>query len=397
MTYSVGMYWSALRHREREHVFLSIFKPFPHHFLNKQTKKVLEQTNYMTGSSYIPQSTSTAYYTPRNDVIQTASTDRDNIAHSPSSLKDMQLSDESTSCTITKSGRIVKVSQIALFSHQWAQSCPSSFRLSRYLGQGSFGKVFQATDNFGRDVALKVLHKHMYHYQYRLINTLFRREINNHGRLSHQNIIQLFAVLEDDHDIILVQEYAPRGDLFIFMKAMFDCNRLDERWIARAVYDITVALQHCHRRFIVHGDLKPENILVCAGGRMKLTDFGWSLNLKQGGIKKWRGGAAYEGEEEDGRKCGTPAFRAPEIWNRWKCGTKVDMWSLGTLTYEMLYGRLPFRGQNARWFWTWARFPKQRVSDEARDFVKKLLQKNQEKRMSSEQVLEHHWIKKHVM
>ena len=104
---------------------------------------------------------------------------------------------------------------------------------------------------------------------------------------------------------------------------------------------------------------------------------------------------AHEGDEGCSKgRSESLEYRAPEIWNYRKCGTEVDMWALGVLTYELLYGTMPFDGESVRWFWTKLKFRDDgEASKEAIDFIRRLLVRNAEKRMSSEEALKHRWLK----
>merc|ERR1712127_291492 len=97
--------------------------------------------------------------------------------------------------------------------------------------------------------------------------------------------------------------------------------------------ELVLAITYLHRNCILYRDLKPENILIDENGHIKLTDFGLSKLLKHR-------------EEITGSFCGTVEYMAPEIVGKEGHGLAADYWSMGVLIYEMLFGKLPFRGAN---------------------------------------------------
>lgn len=163
----------------------------------------------------------------------------------------------------------------------------------------------------------------------------------------------------------------------------------DEQTAKREIKQIIAALQYCHSKGIVHRDLKPENLLYSTSGPeavVKLADFGLAKICKEDQLMK--------------TACGTPGYVAPEILSRKKYDEKVDVWSLGVITYILLCGFPPFyHNNNAVLFKKIKRgdydFPAPywtNVSEEAKDFIRKILVVKPEKRLSLEKLLEHPWL-----
>lgn len=144
------------------------------------------------------------------------------------------------------------------------------------------------------------------------------------------------------------------------------------------------ALTYLHKKHVIHRDIKPENILVGIHGEIKISDFGWSVHAPN---------------SRRTTLCGTLDYLPPEMLNGSSYHSeKVDLWSLGVLTYEFLCGKAPFEDDPMK---TQMRICKSDmkvpdfVSPEAADLIKRLLVVNPNNRIPLDQVLEHPWILKH--
>lgn len=225
-----------------------------------------------------------------------------------------------------------------------------------------------------------------------LIHSKMQRKCS---KISPSPLVGLYGIFEDDcerHDILIL-EHMGCGDLF-------DAVVQTQRDVATIVYDIALALQQCHSAGCVHGDIKSENIMVDRSGRMKLADFGWSFHV---------GEDDNDDEGDDDEPCdrelmGTEEFRAPEVWKyagrRQRLGPEVDMWSLGVVAYELMFGCLPFEGDDARYWWKRPLFRAAsgsvgvEVDAEGVSLVKGLLRRNVQRRLTAECVLADGWIMK---
>lgn len=143
--------------------------------------------------------------------------------------------------------------------------------------------------------------------------------------LDHPNIIKLFNHFEEENYIYLMIEYAGGGQLWQKLKKE---GRLDENTVKKYMADIILAVEYLHSQNppIIHRDIKPENIMLDETGRIKLVDFGWS-NFKN---------------RQRMTFCGTPDYLAPEMILEQGHDEKLDIWSIGVLTYELLTGKAPF-------------------------------------------------------
>lgn len=251
------------------------------------------------------------------------------------------------------------------------------FEIGRALGKGKFGNVYLAREKQSKYiVALKVLSKKQL-IKHQLQHQL-RREIEIQAHLHHKNILQLFGYFYDDDRVYLILEYAPRGELY---KKLKDSKFFDDKTSSTYISQIIEALEVCHSRDVIHRDIKPENILIGFDGELKIADFGWSVH-------------APSSRRET--MCGTLDYLPPEMVQRKVYDKSVDLWCLGVLTYEFLVGSPPFEMESQEE--TYSRILQvhyttpAHVSDLAKNFIGKLLQKRPQDRMPLAEARNHDWI-----
>ncbi|XP_057949481.1 serine/threonine-protein kinase Aurora-3 [Malania oleifera] len=257
----------------------------------------------------------------------------------------------------------------------------ADFEVGRPLGQGKFGRVYVAREVQTKYiVALKVLFKVKID-KYRLRHQL-RREMQIQSSLCHPNILRLFGWFDDDERIYLILEYAHGGELY---KKLRKSGRLTEGQAATYIASLTQALAYCHEKHVIHRDIKPENLLLDHEGRLKIADFGWSV------------------QSSDKRRtmCGTLDYLAPELVENRAYDHAVDNWTLGILLYEFLHGVPPFEAESQtdtfrRIMKIDLSFPSTHVSAEAKNLISRLLVKDSSKRLSLQKILEHPWIIKNA-
>ncbi|KAK2059415.1 kinase-like protein [Colletotrichum caudatum] len=259
------------------------------------------------------------------------------------------------------------------------------FEIGRPLGKGKFGRVYLARERTsGFICALKVLHKN--ELQQGRVEKQVRREIEIQSNLRHPNILQLYGHFHDSKRVFLILEYAGKGELYKHLRKE---SRFPEWKSAQYIAQMASALRYLHRKHVIHRDIKPENILMGIHGEIKISDFGWSVHAPN---------------NRRNTMCGTLDYLPPEMIKPGSSDNyyneKVDLWSLGVLTYEFLVGEAPFEDtpvmtqrRIARADMTVPSF----VSPEAKDLIKKLLVLDPEKRIPLEQVQTHPWIVKHCV
>lgn len=213
------------------------------------------------------------------------------------------------------------------------------------------------------------------------------REVAIQIRLDHPNITRLYAAFRDDNRIVLVQEYDGAVNVRQFL-ARKGVLRLTEE-VVRDVFmpQVLDALEYLHEHGVCHRDLKPENILVNERGMVRLCDFGVSIDLN---------------DEVAASRCGTIGYMAPEVlrcplkktmWDNKDLkelhyAWKVDVWSIGIVTYELLVGMPPAPGGDVS---PLPRFPKF-MSACAVDFVSACLNRCASLRPCVQQMKESEWL-----
>lgn len=160
----------------------------------------------------------------------------------------------------------------------------------------------------------------------RLID-LVEMEVELLQKIDHPNIIKLFDVRRTKNNYYLVFEFCEKGDLEKYLKKHCEVP-LREDIIKKLIYDIAGAVRLIHSKNIVHRDIKLANILLTRDFTVKLSDFGFAKFSNSEMLME-----TY---------CGTPMNMAPEILFRQQYTFKCDIWSLGVVVYQLVYGKLPF-------------------------------------------------------
>ena len=272
----------------------------------------------------------------------------------------------------------------------------SFYLYGRLIGQGAFGKVNIGLNILsGRVVAIKSFNKkELEKSGDNMKKILYETDLMK--KLNHPNVTKILEMFEDKEYILLSMEYINGGNLFSFVKKR---RKLSEKTAKFLFKQIILGIQHIHSNKIVHRDIKLENILIDLNNNIKICDFGI------GKVLSFNKQLLYD-------KCGTPMYMAPEILlsskNHGYEGYPVDIWSAGISLYIMLSGTLPFNLKNKGsssmeessennielQYSIINNKPKpiEKISDEARDLLKGLLNKNPNKRLTIEQILNHPWL-----
>ncbi|KAF5916537.1 NUAK family SNF1-like kinase 2 [Diceros bicornis minor] len=265
----------------------------------------------------------------------------------------------------------------AVKRHHHKHNLRHRYEFLETLGKGAYGKVKKARESAGRLVAIKSIRKDKIKDEQDLMH--IRREIEIMSSLNHPHIIAIHEVFENSSKIVIVMEYASRGDLYDYIS---ERQRLSERDARHFFRQIVSAVHYCHQNGIVHRDLKLENILLDANGNIKIADFGLSNLYHQGKFLQ--------------TFCGSPLYASPEIVNgKPYTGPEVDSWSLGVLLYILVHGTMPFDGQDHKTL-------VKQISDgayreppkpsDACGLIRWLLMVNPTRRATLEDVASHWWV-----
>ncbi|KAF8407120.1 hypothetical protein HHK36_006245 [Tetracentron sinense] len=222
----------------------------------------------------------------------------------------------------------------------------NDFDIGKPLGRGKFGHVYLAREKKSNHiVALKVLFKSQ--LKQSQVEHQLRREVEIQSHLRHPNILRLYGYFYDQTRVYLILEYAAKGELY---KELQKCKIFSEK--------------------------------CAATGELKIADFGWSVHT----FNRRR------------TMCGTLDYLPPEMVESVEHDASVDIWSLGILCYEFLYGVPPFEAKEhsdtyRRIIKVDLKFPpKPIVSSAAKDLISQMLVKDSSQRLPLHKLLEHPWI-----
>nr|XP_028601353.1 NUAK family SNF1-like kinase 1 isoform X2 [Podarcis muralis] len=231
-----------------------------------------------------------------------------------------------------------KQQQQGVKRHHHKHNLKHRYELQETLGKGTYGKVKRAIERFsGRVVAIKSIRKDKIKDEQDMVH--IRREIEIMSSLSHPHIITIYEVFENKDKIVIIMEYASKGELYDYIS---ERRRLNERETRHFFRQIVSAVHYCHKNGVVHRDLKLENILL-----------------------------------DD------------------NCNIKVDSWALGVLLYTLVYGTMPFDGfdhKNLIRQISSGEYREPTQPSDARGLIRWMLMVNPERRATIEDIANHWWV-----
>lgn len=214
------------------------------------------------------------------------------------------------------------------------------FSRSNRLGEGAFAEVFLGTAVTGtakRRVAIKRIPKRKARDDPKMQRQL-RNEIALLRELrGHPNVVQLLDNREDAEHIHIILEYCNGGDLAKHLKR---CAPLPEAHTHDVLSQLAEAIKHTRKNHVVHRDIKPHNVLLSinpkrrCGFDVKLSDFGFACQMAPSDMT-----ATF---------CGSPLHMAPEVLAGEQYDPKIDLWSIGTIAYQMATGATPYRASTTQ-------------------------------------------------
>ncbi|KAM3258881.1 hypothetical protein ACQJBY_050569 [Aegilops geniculata] len=264
------------------------------------------------------------------------------------------------------------------------------YRLGAELGRGEFGVTRRCEDAAtGEALACKTIRRKRLRRAADAEDV--RREVDILRRMSALEgaagaVVRLREACEDPEGVHLVMELCEGGELF---DRIFARSHYTERAAAKIGRTIAHVVQLCHDNGVMHRDLKPENFLFAGkeeDSPLKAIDFGLSVYFEPG--------------ERFTEVVGSGIYMAPEVLMR-SYGPEADVWSAGVILYILLCGVPPFWGDTderiaesiIRGEIKFEREPWPKVSQTAKDLVKKMLDPDPATRLTAKQVFEHPWLK----
>ncbi|KAJ7069991.1 protein kinase C1 [Mycena amicta] len=205
------------------------------------------------------------------------------------------------------------------------------FNFLAVLGKGNFGKVMLAEEKKSNGLyAIKVLKKEFIIDNDEVESTRSEKRVFlAAARERHPFLLGLHSCFQTETRVYFVMEYVSGGDLMLHIQR----KQFSLRQAKFYASEVLLALEYFHKNGIIYRDLKLDNILLTLDGHVKVADYGLCKE------EMWYG-------KTTSTFCGTPEFMAPEILLEQRYGRAVDWWAFGVLTYEMLLGQSPFRGDD---------------------------------------------------
>ena len=259
------------------------------------------------------------------------------------------------------------------------------YDLGAVIGSGHYGTVYEAVDKkSGMMAAVKYIIKP----QDDVRRAHADRETELARYLSHPNLVKVYDVYEEPHANYIVMEYLRGGNLCEFWRA--GRNRCSEKNAVRIARQLLSVVQYLHIHDIVHRDINPENILLDDHGSIRLIDLGLAGRVPPGGNGSYCF-ASLRGSSE---------FCAPEIIQGTPHGKPVDIFACGVLIFQAMTGCIPYAGSTdddvlenivmgridecpTKWGTT---------SEEGQQFIRCLLQRDQDRRLTAIEVNRHPWL-----
>lgn len=283
----------------------------------------------------------------------------------------------------------------------------NDYIMHQLLGKGSYGKV-KLCSSSGMQYAIKIYSKSLLKRKKDYVKNAFGRleastalqavvkELEIMKRLDHPNVIRVHEILEDESSekLYMVIDYCEKGSIMEWdsesRRFWFPWTRspLTSSDLRRIIIEIVTGLQYLHSINIVHRDIKPQNILLTSTGSIKIADLGQAQDISDSDMLSSTVGTYY--------------FFAPECCNtniRTFSGKAADIWALGITIYALVYQKLPFWADSLLGIFEVIHNSEilyernDLVTEDFEDLLRKILEKDPNKRISLGQILMHRWIR----
>ena len=250
------------------------------------------------------------------------------------------------------------------------------------LGKGAYGEVWKVThENSKKVYCIKMMNKRDI-YEQNLINQI-NKEISIMYNLNHPYSIKLYNHFEDNDKIYLIMELATNGNLYNYIQSKKHQKNKNIDIIKKIIIQTIEIIKYLHSSNIIYRDIKPENILLDKDFNIKLCDYGWASYFTPGHSLN-----VY---------CGTPEYVSPEVLKKLPYNEKVDIWGIGVLIFELVFGYPPFSSnlntvrfnniKEGKINW-----PENFEDGDLKDLIQKILKVNPKERISLDDIEKHPWL-----
>ena len=253
------------------------------------------------------------------------------------------------------------------------------------IGKGAFGEVWKVIhENSKKVYCVKILSKRDI-FEQKLINQI-NKEISIMYNINHPYSVKLVNHFEDNEKLYLIMELAPNGNLYNLIQNNKKENVKNMILIKKLIVESIEIIKYLHSKNIVYRDIKPENLLLDNDFNIKLCDYGWATYFTPGKFL-----TVY---------CGTPEYVSPEVIKKYPYNEKVDIWGLGVLIFELVFGYAPFSSTfNEERFnnikagkINWPKDLGDEYKD-LKDLIEKILRVDPKERISLDEIENHPWLR----
>ena len=253
------------------------------------------------------------------------------------------------------------------------------------LGKGAFGEVWKVThENSQKVYCIKILIKRDI-FEQKLINQI-NKEISIMYNVNHPYSVKLVNHFEDNEKLYLIMELASNGNLYNFIQKNKKDKIKNMDLIKKLIIQTIEIIKYLHSLNIIYRDIKPENILLDKDYNVKLCDYGWATYFTPGKFL-----TVY---------CGTPEYVSPEMLKKYPYNEKVDIWGIGVLIFELVFGYAPFSSNFNEDRYNNIKSGKIKWPDDLneeyqkiKDLIEKILKVNPNDRISLNDIENHPWLK----
>ena len=254
------------------------------------------------------------------------------------------------------------------------------------IGKGAFGEVWKVThENSQKVYCIKILSKRDI-FEQKLINQI-NKEISIMYNVNHPYSVKLVNHFEDNDKLYLIMELASNGNLYNLIQNTKKDKVKNLELIKKLIIQTIEIIKYLHSLNIIYRDIKPENLLLDKDYNIKLCDYGWATYITPGKYL-----TVY---------CGTPEYVSPEMLKKYPYNEKVDIWALGVLIFELVFGYAPFasnfnedRYNNIKaGKINWPNDLNNNEYNDIKDLIEKILKINPKERISLDEIENHSWLK----